>query len=153
VAALWREFYRRERTILYRSTDRASNTENARSITLQVDITAPTITLSATPSVIWPPNGQTINVTINGNGTDSVSGLASVSYVVTDEYGMPLGIPVRALSGSLSEWNEMLGVEARREGSDRDGRLYVGVATLTDVAGNTATASTSILITHDQGKR
>jgi len=140
-------------SILYRSIDRANNTENTKSITLQVDTSAPLVSLSATPSVIWPANGQTINVTINGNGTDSVSGVASVSYMVTDEYGMVLGIPVRPLSGSSSEWSEGLGVEARREGSDRDGRLYVVVATLTDVAGNTATASTNILVPHDQRER
>ncbi|MFN2510314.1 MAG: OmpL47-type beta-barrel domain-containing protein [Pyrinomonadaceae bacterium] len=47
-------------TILHRSTDQASNTETAKSITLKVDTIAPTITLTATPSQIWPPNGHTV---------------------------------------------------------------------------------------------
>jgi len=139
-------------TILYRSTDRSGNAETAESITLNVDTIAPAITLTAMPSQIWPPNGRTVNVLINGTGTDSVSGLASVSYVVTDEYGLPLGIPARALSGTSSEWTETLGVEARRNGSDTDGRLYIVVATITDLAGNTASVSTTIVVPHDRGR-
>lgn len=75
-----------------------------------------------------------------------------MTYVVTDEYGLPLSIPVRVLSGNSSEWSDSLGVEARRDGSDRDGRLYIVVATITDVAGNTANASTNILVPHDRGR-
>jgi uncharacterized lipoprotein YddW (UPF0748 family) len=136
--------------LLYRSTDRGNNTETAKSILIKIDKTAPAITLNATPSNIWPANNQTVNVSISGTGTDSVSGLASVSYVVTDEYGMPLSIPPHSLSGSSSEWVESLAVEARREGDDSDGRLYIVVATVSDIAGNTTTASTSIVVPHDQ---
>jgi len=139
-------------TILYRSTDQASNAETAKSITVNVDTTAPTITLTATPSNIWPPNGHTVNVAIDGTGADSVSGLASVSYVITDEYGLPLDIPVRTLSGDSGAWSETLGVEARRNGSDIDGRHYIVVATIMDVAGNTANASTNIVVPHDRGR-
>ena len=138
-------------TLLYRSTDQGGNVETAKSITIKVDTTAPTITLTATPSQIWPPNGQTENVVISGTGVDSVSGLGTVSYLVTEEYGLALAIPVRSLSGNSSEWSESLGVEALRNGADTDGRLFVVVATITDVAGNTVTASANIIILHDQG--
>ena len=138
-------------SILYRSTDRAGNSETAKSITLKIDTTAPVVSLTATPSVIWPATNQMVNVRLDGNGSDSVSGLASVSYVVTDEYGTSLSLPMRTLSGSTSNWNEMLSVEARREGTDLNGRLYVVIATVTDVAGNTATATKNILVPHDQG--
>jgi uncharacterized lipoprotein YddW (UPF0748 family) len=138
-------------TILYRSTDRASNSETAKSITLKIDTTTPVLALSATPSVIWPATNEIVNVRLEGNGSDSVSGLASISYVVTDEYGTPLTLPVRTLSGGSANWSEVLAVEARREGTDLDGRLYVVIATLTDVAGNTTTATKNIIVPHDQG--
>ena len=137
-------------TVLYRSIDRASNTETAKSITLKIDTSAPIVTLSATPSVIWPVTGEMVNVRIDGNGSDLVSGLASVSYAVTDEYGTPLNLPLRTLSGNSNTWNETLAVEASRAGTDLNGRLYVVTATLTDVAGNTTTTSTNILVPHDQ---
>lgn len=138
-------------TILYRSTDRAGNTESPGSITLQIDTIAPVLTLSATPSIIWPPNNKTVNVRIDGTGTDATSGLASVSYLITDEYGMPLSLPTRGLTGNSSTWIESLAVEARRLGSDPDGRTYTVIATLTDVAGNTTNATTTIVVPHDRG--
>ncbi len=137
-------------TILYRSVDRANNSETSKSLILKIDTSAPVFALSATPSVIWPVNGETVNVRIDGNGSDLVSGLASVSYVVTDEYATSLTLPLRALSGNSISWNETLAVEARREGTDLDGRLYVVVATLTDVAGNTTTMTSKILVPLDK---
>ncbi len=136
-------------TILYRSVDRATNSETPQSVTLKIDTSAPVLVLTATPSVIWPVTGENVNVRIDGNGSDAVSGLASVSYVVTDEYGTPLTLPVRSLSGSSTTWNETLALQAWRDGTDLDGRLYVVTATLTDVAGHTATVTTNILVPHD----
>jgi len=136
-------------TILYRSIDRANNSETAKSITLKVDTSAPAIALTATPSVIWPVTGEQVNVRIDGNGSDAISGLASVSYTVTDEYGTPLSLPLRTLSGNSNTWSETLAVQASRDGTDLDGRLYVVIATLTDVAGNTTTTRTNILVPHD----
>ncbi|MBA3571410.1 MAG: hypothetical protein H0W34_05445 [Pyrinomonadaceae bacterium] len=140
-------------TILYRSTDRAGNIETAQSLTIKVDKTAPTIQLSANPSIIRGNNGRPVTVTLSGNGADAVSGLASVSYIVTDEYGTPLSIAPRARSGQSATWTETLNLEARRNGDDRDGRLYRVTATITDLAGLTSTATTDILVPHDQRNR
>ena len=140
-------------TILYRSTDRAGNAETAQSLVVKIDKTAPTLTLSADPSVVWPPNGQTVNITLSGTGADAVSGLAGVTYAVADEYGAALSVPARGLSGASASWTDALGVEARREGGDADGRLYRVTATLTDAAGNTATATAGIVVPHDRRKK
>jgi hypothetical protein len=102
------------------------------------------------PSVIWPPNGRTVNVTVMGEGQDAVSGLASVTYEVTDEYGEPFAIPARTLSGASASWVEQLGLTASRRGGDRDGRLYRITATLTDAAGHTSTATAEVLVPHDR---
>src|SRR5262249_28696228 len=134
----------------YRSIDNAGNVETARSLTVRIDQTAPTISLCADPSIIWPPNGNTVPLTVSGSGADAVSGLAAVSYVVTDEYGAPLDIPARSLDGGSATWADQLSVKARRHGYDLDGRVYRVVATLTDVAGNTASAMVIIRVPHDR---
>ncbi|HEY9283643.1 MAG TPA: family 10 glycosylhydrolase [Pyrinomonadaceae bacterium] len=139
-------------TILYRSTDRAGNVEPAQALAVKIDKTAPSLSLAADPSVIWPPNGQTVNVTLSGEGADAVSGLAGVTYVVADEYGAPLAVPARALSGGSASWADPLAVEARREGGDMDGRLYRVVATLSDAAGNTTTQTAFVVVPHDRRK-
>jgi len=137
-------------TIHYRSVDNAGNVEVARSLTVKMDQSAPTISLSADPSVIWPPDGKNIPITINVEGADAISGLASVSYVVTDEYGLPLSVAPRLLGGGSAAWAERLAVEARCNEDDSDGRIYQVVATLTDMAGCTATAKAIIRVQHDQ---
>jgi hypothetical protein len=76
-----------------------------------------------------------------------------VTYAVTDEYGTPLSIPSRSLSGNSAVWTDSLAVEARRNGNDRDGRLYRVTATVTDAAGNTTTATADIIVLHDRGQR
>ena len=140
-------------TVSFRSTDLAGNTEAIKTLVVMIDKSAPTVSLSANPSAIKPPNGKMVPVTLSLDGADAVSGLASVSYTVTDEYGATLSIPTRNLSGNSASWTETLLVEARREGSDRDGRLYTVTATLTDVAGNTSTATATIVVSHDQRDR
>nr|MDQ3372985.1 family 10 glycosylhydrolase [Acidobacteriota bacterium] len=94
--------------IQYRSTDRAGNVETIKNITIQIDKTAPTITLTANPSTIRSPNGKPVTVQLRGTGSDAVSGLASVSYTVTDEYGTSLSIPTRTLSGKSANWTDSI---------------------------------------------
>jgi uncharacterized lipoprotein YddW (UPF0748 family) len=140
-------------SVLFRSIDRAGNVESTRSVAVKLDKTAPTLELAADPAVIWPPDGRTINVTLNGQGTDAASGLASVTYVVTDEYGAALGIPARTLAGPSASWSDVVAVLAARRGDDRDGRLYRIRATLTDAAGHTTTATADVLVPHDRRLR
>ena len=137
-------------TVMYRAVDQTGNVEPAGSRTFRVDLAVPTLGLAADPSEISPPNGNLTNVSINGTGADSGSGLAQVSYVVNDEYGTALSIDARSLSGAAASWIEGLLVEARRDGNDRDGRLYTVTATVTDVAGRTSTAQTTVRVLHDQ---
>jgi hypothetical protein len=89
-------------------------------------------------------------VSVGGTGSDATSGLASVTYVVADEYGAPLSLGPRALTGNSAEWAEALTVQASRRGDDLDGRLYRVTATLTDQAGNTSTAAADVVVPHDQ---
>ncbi|HUR99560.1 MAG TPA: hypothetical protein VMZ26_15955, partial [Pyrinomonadaceae bacterium] len=137
-------------TVLFRSVDRAGNVERAGSQTFMVDTSDPTVQITANPSTIWPPNGRMIPITIGGNGADAISGVSQVSYVVTDEYGGTFSIPTRSLTGSSANWTDTLLIEARRNGDDLDGRRYHIVATITDVAGRTSTASTDVVVLHDR---
>ena len=137
-------------TVQFRSVDRAGNIETAGSQTFMIDKTNPTVQLSADPSTIWPPNGNMMPITLTGSGADAISGLAQVSYVVTDEYGTTLSIGTRSLSGASANWLETLAIEARRNGDDPDGRLYTIVATITDVSGRTSTAETTVRVLHDR---
>jgi uncharacterized lipoprotein YddW (UPF0748 family) len=138
--------------VQFRSVDRAGNVETAGSTTIKIDKTAPTLSTTADPTRIWPPNGKMVDVTISGSGTDAISGLASVSYAVTDEYGTPLSIAPRTLTGNSATWADVLAVEARRDGEDRDGRLYRITITVKDAAGHSTTSTVDVVVVHDNRK-
>lgn len=138
-------------TVQFRSVDRAGNIENVGSTTVKIDKTAPAATITADPAKIWPPNGKIVDVTLSGSGSDATSGLASVTYSVTDEYGTPLSMAPRTLSGNAANWSEVIALEARRNGDDLDGRLFRIVITVTDAAGLTSSYTVDVVVVHDQG--
>jgi hypothetical protein len=85
-----------------------------------------------------------VNLVLGGSVADSGSGIASAVITVTDEYGI-YNMTVPGL-GSVFQ------LEAWREGSDMDGRLYTITAVITDKAGNQSTGTTTVLVPHDMGK-
>lgn len=139
-------------TLQYRSVDATGNTEPARGLTFMVDLHAPTVGLTANPTIIWPPNGQMVNVSLFGAGADSGSGLSQVRYNVVDEYLGSFSVKPRQLSGNSANWVDTLAVEAWRSDRDRDGRLYMVTAIVTDAAGRTASACVRIVVPHDRGQ-
>jgi hypothetical protein len=66
------------KTVKYRAFDNAGNAEAVRSQLVQVDATAPTVSVTA------PVNGTTVtgNVKITANASDAASGVASVTFFV-----------------------------------------------------------------------
>ena len=136
-------------TMQYRSVDVTGNIEPAHSLTFMVDLSGPTVQLTANPTTIWPPNGQMVNVSLFGTGADS-GGLSQVRYVVVDEYLGSYAVEPRVLTGNSANWVDTLPVEAWRNGRDRDGRVYTVTAIVTDVAGRTSSASVNIVVPHDR---
>lgn len=136
--------------VSYRSVDETGNVEPASALTVRIDRTDPTLTLTSDHSALWPPNGQMVPVTLTGSGADATSGLAGVTYQVVDEYGMVFSIAPRALEGAAATWSDAVALEARRDATDLDGRQYTVVATVRDQAGRTASATVGVLVPHDR---
>lgn len=109
----------------------------------RIDFIPPEVNITAKPSILWPPNHKMVNVTVNGSASDQLSGIASISFKVTDEYGK--------VEPTISKFGDVIQLEAWREGNDPDGRIYTISVTATDKAGNQATASTTVICPHDQG--
>lgn len=114
------------------------------------DSTPPGVTAVATPSLLWPPNGKTVVVTVRGTISDP-GGIVGARFAVTDEYGLvqPAGSVTVAPDGTYAV---ALSLVASRHGSDRDGRTYSVVVSATDQAGNEGTARVTVTVPHDQGK-
>jgi hypothetical protein len=132
-------------------TDLADNTASAFVHDLNIDMTAPTITVAAADSVLWPPDGKLVPVTISGLFVDGLSGFdpSSAMFRVIDEYSRVQ--PTGAISlDSAGRYSLALMLEASRLGGDDDGRRYEIVVTARDKAGNVTSASTVATVPHDQ---
>jgi len=125
------------------SVDNAGNVEVTHNQTHYVDDSPPVATISASPNSLWPPNHQMKNVVITGSATDTGSGIASVTFTVVDEYDL--------VEPTLTGFGQTIQLEAWRNGNDRDGRTYTITATATDNLGHVTTASSVVLVPHDQG--
>lgn len=114
------------------------------------DDEAPTISnASASPSVIWSPNHQMVDVEVSYMAEDNCSGEVSCSLSVASNE------PVEGLGdGDTSpDWEVVdahrVRLRAERSGTGT-GRVYTITITCTDAAGNTSTRDVTVLVPKNQ---
>lgn len=135
-------------------TDRAGNVSAPATAKVSVDKTPPVISgMPAAGCTLWPPNQKLVTVgTITAS--DALSGLSPGSFKVTGTSNEPAGdskspdivITPNGTSGYVVE------LRADRLGSGND-RIYTLNATANDLAGNTAVATTTCTVPHNQEKK
>ncbi|WP_205512972.1 family 10 glycosylhydrolase [Longitalea arenae] len=128
------------------ATDIAGNADTCSFVVRTVDHTAPLITnVSATPQVLWPPNHQLRDVTINYQLSDSCGGVTSSLTVSSDE-------PANHFE---PDWvivdNHHVKLRAEKSHFNKD-RTYTIAITATDSAGNTSTGSTTVRVSSLPGE-
>jgi hypothetical protein len=112
----------------------------------------PSVSCTATPNTLWPPNGQTVLVTVSGIVTPGTSALVpgGTAYAVIDEYGQVQPSGGFAL-GAGATYSFGVSLIAARNGSDKDGRTYTIVVGAKDNVGNVGSCSAVVSVPHDQG--
>jgi hypothetical protein len=115
-----------------------------------VDTTAPALSFTLSPNVLWPPNGKLVKITATVNTSDACGATPRVALVSITSNEPP--------RHHQREWVATLGTDTRvfwlraaRNGHGK-GRIYVVTYTSTDASGNTATSSQTVLVPHDEGK-
>ena len=134
------------------ATDTASNTVSCSTTLTVVDTIPPMIeSVSASPSVLWPPNHKMVPVTLDA--------------VVTDECGpvtwLIIGVSsneaenAKGSGHTAPDWeitgDHTLTLRAERAGKG-SGRVYTITIQATDIGGNSTQASVTVRVPHDQGK-
>jgi uncharacterized lipoprotein YddW (UPF0748 family) len=122
------------------------------SFDVTIDRDAPTITLSAAPRRLWPPNHRMVDVTLTGAAEDAGTGIETVSFRVIDEYGRvePETAAIDGRGLPRVDFTQAIALEAARNGNDRDGREYTIEVAVADRACNVRTAVTTVVVPHDQ---
>jgi FG-GAP-like repeat len=116
------------------------------------ETTPPTITISARPTTLWPPNGKLAPVTISGTIVDTESGVnaSTAAYDVMDEYRMVQPSGSIAL-GSGGSYSFTILLQPSRSETDKNGRAYTITVSAKDNAGNFSSALAVVTVPHDQG--
>jgi hypothetical protein len=118
-------------------------------LTIKIDQTHPVISGLPTPGCsLWPPNGKMVQVA-TVTAADALSGLAPGSFQVTGTSNEPPSAPEISITPN-GTGGYIVQLQADRLGNG-NGRIYTLTVTAADLAGNTATATATCTVPHDQG--
>ena len=139
-------------TVTCSASDAAVPTPNVAvttfTVTVVADAVGPTITNAVSPMQLWPPDGTMVPVTVSGEATDALSGMATISWSVTDEYRQVQ--PSGSFAATNGPFTFQIMLLRDRRGNDKDGRHYTINVTARDKAGNATAAKPVIINVHDQ---
>jgi len=125
-----------------------------------IDQTLPEITLSVSPNTLWPPNHKMVPIAVLITATDScdpnpILQLKSITMNEGEEtntydpaWDNTLG-DGRTLDDIQVDESGNISLRAERSGTGM-GRIYIITYSVTDASGNTATASATVTVPHNQ---
>ncbi len=112
-----------------------------------VDTTPPSISVTLTPAIIWPPNHKMTTVTAHVQVSDDRDPNPQVRLVsITSNEGDASDVADAAFGTDDREFS----VRADRTGQQKQGRVYTVKYSATDASGNVAYATATVTIPHDQ---
>jgi hypothetical protein len=134
-----------EHTITLVVSDGIADSEQDTVVVTVQDTTLPDISLTVSPEVLWPPNHKMvpIEVTITANDNcddDPTIALESIAMNEGDENDIHVDV------------DSNIFLRAERYGTG-DGRIYDITYEATDDAGNINSASATVTVPHDKGKK
>lgn len=116
------------------------------------DVTPPTISVALTPSDLWPPNHKLVDITAEITVTDDQDPSPVVS-LVSITCNEPIDPAKDVVGATYGTDDRDFSLRAERVGQRKEGRVYTVTYSATDAAGNTATASATVAVPHDQRHR
>jgi HYR domain len=134
-------------TVVCSASDAHENEASGSFLVHVLDLDPPTIiSLTASPSSIWPPNQQMVVVTVTANVIDNVDATPTVRiYDITCNESIAPGDAV--ITGPLTAK-----LRAARDGNG-NGRVYTLHIEAIDDAGNRSISTALVTVPHDQSSR
>jgi len=117
------------------------------------DATPPTITASVSPTMLWPPNHELVDILANATVHDNCPGVSYVLSSITSsepDNGLGDGDTVGDIQdASFGTADTTFRLRAERSGNGL-GRTYTITYTATDASQNQASAQAVVLVPHDK---
>jgi hypothetical protein len=143
--------------VTFTATDGSGHSASCQISVTVVDTIAPTLTVTSTPSILWPPNHRMVDVNYNVVAIDACDPNPTVKLVsVTssepdDAPGGGDGQTTGDIQGAGTGTDDrQVQLRAERDGNTT-GRTYVATYSATDSSGNTTSTSSSVQAPHDLG--
>jgi hypothetical protein len=134
-------------TVHWTYDDGHGNSSTQNQTVIVADVTGPTLTVSLSPTSLWPANNLMRTIAITASAVDNCSAASWVLRSITGNDG-----------ATSSDWSytantapSSVQLRAKRTGSG-SGRTYTLTFTASDEHGNTTTASRYVTVPHNQGK-
>jgi len=138
--------------VTFSTQDDSANAANCSADLTVVDTTPPVIdSVTATPSMLWPPNHRMVPVTLAVSVTD-VCDSAATCQIVSVVSNEP--VEGRGDGSTAPDWEvtAALGLNLRAErAGGGSGRLYTVTVQCGDEFNNATTQSVAVRVVHDQG--
>ncbi len=117
----------------------------------KLDTTPPVLAATATPATLWPPNNKPVPVTVTVSVKDDYDSQPEIKLEsITANEALASGDIQGAAPGTDDRTFSLL---AARSGTSTAGRIYTLTYSATDGTGNKSTATTTVTVPHDQGKK
>ena len=143
--------------VTFTAMDASGNTATcATSVTVR-DTSPPRLTLSLSPTVLWPPNHRMVPVQVAWQVTDACDPMASavLAAATSSEPDDALGTGDGNTTGDIQDASigtPDISVQLRAERSgDGPGRVYTLTYAAQDASGNTSSAMGIVTVPHDLG--
>jgi hypothetical protein len=141
--------------VTLRVTDSFDQTATDDMTTMVVDTTAPEISVSIAPEMLWPPNHQVVDITVAVTASDACSvPLVALNSATSNEADDAPGIGDGSTTGDIQEADTgtpdfEFKLRSERAGSG-NGRIYTASYVATDGSNNIGTESGYVAVPHDQ---
>ena len=140
-------------TFAVRAKDIKGNVDSSPAeIAFSVDTTAPTLSLNTPgPATHWGSIGDRVTSNISGTGIDSGCGLQSVTYTLSDEYGVASASGTVTVDGSGNYSFDVVMETSLNSGDNQ--RVYTVSVEATDIIGLVTNTQKSIVINRMPDKK
>lgn len=114
----------------------------------KLDTAPPVLSVSVSPATLWPPNGKLIPITVTLTVKDDYDSQPEIKLEsITANEALVASDIVEAKPGTD---DRSFSLAAKREGSNKAGRIYTITYSATDASGNKTVASATVTVPHDQ---
>lgn len=143
------EFGFGDTTVTCNASDDANNTASCNSTVTVVDTTAPALSFTASPAVLWPPNHRMVAIALPTAVDEACDALPVVDCTVTSDEADE-GLGDGDFENDIQWVDDALLLRAERSGLG-DGRVYTITCTATDASGNASSAVQTVTVPFSQG--